>query len=425
MTDYDVIVVGLGPAGAIAAYELSRRGHRVLAIERSSLPRGKVCGGALTVRAASLIPFDIRGEIEQTLHGIRFNFCGKDPFVIETPEPVAYTVSRDRFDYLLASKAEAAGAFLCDETEVVEWKEENGEITVRTRQDRWRCRYLVGADGLNGLIRRGGGSRSSRGAVGVESEIPYQGMGEEDHSLIQVDLGSAPYGFGWLLPKRNHHATGVSGAEWKVKSAGELYGQFIENQGILKEASGQLVSVFHRVPFGEGTPLHEGGVLWVGDAAGLIDPLSGDGLYYALLTGLIAAEVISNNLIGTGEALSAYTARVRAETAEEFAAARRFARLFHRWPETSYRFLQRRKWVAELYFEVLQGRERYDHIWPVVRREWLRFAWRYWLTPRRARSQPLRQTTLGAFWRKGSALLFHRDRAARDLQSERRAHKRA
>ncbi|WDT75106.1 MAG: NAD(P)/FAD-dependent oxidoreductase [Candidatus Manganitrophus sp.] len=424
MTDYDVIVVGLGPAGAIAAYELSRRGHRVLALERSSLPRGKICGGALTVRAAALIPFDISDQIEQTIQGVRFDFCGKDPFMIETPEPVASTVSRDRFDYLLASKAETAGAVLCDGTEVVEWTEEDGEIAVRTRHDGWRCRYLIGADGLNGLIRRGGGL-PGEGAVGVESEIPYQGGEHEDHSLIQIDLGSAPHGFGWRLPKRDHHATGVSGADRKVKSAGELYGQFIENQGILKEASGQPVSVFQRASISERTPLHEGGVLWVGDAAGLIDPLSGDGLYYALLTGLIAAEVISNNLKGTGEGLSAYTARVRAETAEEFKAARRFARLFHKWPETSYRFLQSHKWIAELYFEVLRGRERYDHIWPVVRREWLRFAWKYWLTPRRSQTQPLRQTTLGAFWRKGSELLFHRDRGDHYAHPDRRAHRRA
>lgn len=424
MTDYDVIVVGLGPAGAIAAYELSRRGHRVLALERSSLPRGKTCGGALTVRAASLIPFSIRDEVEQTLYGIRFNFCGREPFVLETTEPIAYTVSRDRFDYLLASKAEAEGALLCDETEVMEWKEEKGVVTVRSEHDAWRCRYFIGADGLNGLIRRGGGNQPSEGAVGVESEIPYQEMEQADHSLIQVDLGSAPQGFGWLLPKRDHHATGVSGAERKVKSAGELYGQFIENQGILKEASGQPVSVFHRIPSEEGTPLHSGSVLWVGDAAGLIDPLSGDGLYYALLTGLIAAEVISNNLLGEGTSLTAYTARVRAETTEEFRVARRMARLFHRWPETSYRFLQSHPWVAELYFEILRGRERYDHIWPVVRREWLRFAWRYWLTPRRAWMRPLKQTTLGAFWRKGSELLFSRDRA-RYLHPDRRAHKRA
>ncbi|MBI3805626.1 MAG: NAD(P)/FAD-dependent oxidoreductase [Nitrospirae bacterium] len=420
MPKYDVIVVGLGPAGAIAAYELSRQGFRVLAIERSALPMQKACGGALSVRAANLIPFDLGDQIEQVIQGVRFTFRGSDPFIVESTEPIAYTTTRDRFDHFMVLKAQKQGAVILDETEVTDWVQEGREVTVRSVLERWRCRYLILADGMSGLLRRIG-ERGDEVWIGVESEIPLPEPKRAGESLVQIDLGSAPSGFGWLLPKKDHQTVGIAGSERKVRSAGDLYGEFIESQGILKEASGQQVHMYRQVALSHRVPLHEGNALWAGDAAGLIDPFSGEGLYSALLTGLIAAEVISNNILEQKEGLAAYTARILAETAEEFHAARRFARLLHRWPETSYRFVESHKWVAELYFEILQGRARYDHVWPIVRKEWLHFAWRHWLRPTDAGVVPISRNPLVSFWKKGSALLFQNDTIARYLQ-DRRAH---
>lgn len=420
MPQYDAIVVGLGPAGAIAAYELGRQGYRVLAVEREPLPKQKAFGGALSVRAANLIPFDLGDQIEQVIQGVRFSFRGSDPFIVESSEPIAYTVSRDRFDHFLASKAERAGAVILTETEVTGWSQGKDEITVRTELERWSCRYLILADGMGGLVHRVSGS-GEEVWIGVESEIPSPDPKRAGESLVQIDLGTAPSGFGWLLPKKDHQTIGIAGAERKVRSAGDLYGEFIENQGILKEASGQQVHLYKQITLNQRVPLHEGNVLWVGDAAGLIDPFSGEGLYSAVLTGLVAAEVISNNLLEQKEGLAPYTARILAETTEEINAARRLSRLLHRWPETSYRFVEDHKWVPELYFEILQGRTRYDHVWPIIRREWLRFAWRYWLRPTEAGVVPISKNPLAAFWRKGSALFFQNDTIARYLQ-DRRAH---
>jgi geranylgeranyl reductase family protein len=417
---YDVVVVGLGPAGALAAYELSRCGHRVLAIERAHLPRYKICGGALSVRASKLIPFDFTGEIEQVIHGAAFNFRGEGRFTVESSDPIAYMINREHFDFLLVSKAEKEGTCILDQVQVLDWVEGDEEITVITDSGEWPCLYLVGADGINSTI---GTKRlphnGEKRSVGFESDIPFQGPTQERLGLVQIDLGSAPYGFGWVFPKKNYRATGIAGLQGKVRDIGEMYGQFIENQGILKEASGQQVHPYQFAPFTGTTPLHQGNALWVGDAAGLIDPFSGEGLYYAIQSGRVAAEVISKTLKGKGD-LSSYTAKMLAELTDEFRSARRFSRLIYRWPQTSYRFLQSHKWVVHLYFEILRGEKRYDEVWNLIKNEWFSFAWRYWFKERWS----WRKRSLSSLWRRGSDLLHHKGGPLQTYPLERRGHKR-
>lgn len=420
MIRYDVIVVGLGPGGALASFELSRQGYRVLALERMLLPRYITCGGGLSIRASRLIPFDFTDQVEQTIHGVTFNFRGADPFTIESNDPIAFMVNRERFDYMMVSKAEQMGTFILDGVEVCDWTETDEGITVQTTKGEWHCRYLIGADGIGSQVRSKIFRVHSREmSVGFESDIPFHGLIEETHSLAQVDLGSAPYGVGWLFPKKNHHATGISGLQSRVKNLGEMYGQFIENQGILKEASGQQVHAYHRPPPMGRIPLHHGRALLVGDAAGLIDPFSGEGIYYAMQSALVAAEIISEALLGRVTSLSSYSARMLAEVADEFKSARRFSRLIYGWPETSYRFLQTHKWVLDLFFEILRGKERYDHVYDVVRGEWFSFAWKFWLNKLNFwRKMPV------PFWQRSKEQLLDPSGGAKPVSHERRAHKR-
>jgi flavin-dependent dehydrogenase len=339
---------------------------------------------------------------------------------MESAQPIAYMVARERFDFLLASKAEEAGAFILTGLQVVDWREEEGEITVVTDRGEWKCRFLVAADGTNSQIRAKVFPPDRKGTVvGFKSDIPFQSQSEERHGLVQVDLGSAPYGFGWLFPKKNHYDTGVAGLQNKIKNVPEMYGQFIENQGILKEASGQQVYASYQVPLGK-LPLHESHALWVGDAAGLIDPFSGEGLYHAMQSGLVAADVISEALIGNKESLSPYTARMMSEVADEFKSARLFSRMIYGWPQTSYQFLQSRKWMIELYFEILRGGEQYSHIWEIVRKEWLSFVWSHWFQQLKlAKKMPF-----GSILKRGKGLLHREERLLKKRLTERRAHKR-
>src|SRR6185295_4144140 len=111
MKTYDAVVVGLGPAGATVAYELSRAGMSVLGLEKQSHPRYKVCGGGLSVRIDRILDPDFKSVVEHTISGIQFTYGGKEPFLIEAGagDPIAYMVMRDRFDHFLAQKARDAG----------------------------------------------------------------------------------------------------------------------------------------------------------------------------------------------------------------------------------------------------------------------------------------------------------------------------
>ena len=100
--DYDVIVVGAGPGGATAARFCAKAGLKTLLIEKERLPRYKPCGGCLSTKTVHLLGFDLSPVIENTIYGAKFTYCSKDPFFIESKDPIAFLVMRDRFDQLLS-----------------------------------------------------------------------------------------------------------------------------------------------------------------------------------------------------------------------------------------------------------------------------------------------------------------------------------
>lgn len=94
---YDALVVGMGPAGAVAACELSRASLSVLALDKQRHPRYKVCGGGLSARIESVLDWDVRSLVEHTVYGVEFSYTGGEPFLIESPTPIAYMVAQHLF----------------------------------------------------------------------------------------------------------------------------------------------------------------------------------------------------------------------------------------------------------------------------------------------------------------------------------------
>jgi len=150
--DYDVIVVGAGPGGSAAAFELARSGARVALIEQQRLPRYKPCGGCLSLKIDRFLEPDFHTLVEKTVYGACFTFEGVEDFRAATDRPIAYMVMRDRFDLFLAEKARAAGADLRAGERALEAVEE--EDRVRTKHGELSARYLIGADGAGGIVGR-------------------------------------------------------------------------------------------------------------------------------------------------------------------------------------------------------------------------------------------------------------------------------
>ena len=115
---YDVIVVGLGPAGSIAALDLANKGLKVLALDKERFPRYKSCGGCISVKVDPIVDFDFSELIEDTVSGISFTFKSKRQIDVDSTRPIAYNVSRDRFDAFLLDKAQSAGVDIVEGTRV-------------------------------------------------------------------------------------------------------------------------------------------------------------------------------------------------------------------------------------------------------------------------------------------------------------------
>jgi flavin-dependent dehydrogenase len=116
---FDVIVIGAGPAGATAAFELAKAGVRTLLIEKQRLPRHKTCGGGLTHKVAKALAVDISPVVERTITSFILTYKMGQPRVIHSPEPLVYMVRRSEFDDLLTMTAANAGAQLMEDTKVV------------------------------------------------------------------------------------------------------------------------------------------------------------------------------------------------------------------------------------------------------------------------------------------------------------------
>ena len=143
---YDVLVVGMGPAGATAAYQLSRAGLSVLGLDKATHPRYKVCGGGLSARIDRILEDDYKSVVEHTIYGIQFSYRGADPLSLDCSSPIAYMVMRDRFDHFLVEKARRVGTEVQEDEPVTSCRQLPGGIEVTTDRGRYQAKVLIGAD---------------------------------------------------------------------------------------------------------------------------------------------------------------------------------------------------------------------------------------------------------------------------------------
>ncbi len=357
---YDVIVVGAGPAGATLAGQLAKRGVGVLVLEKEKLPRYKCCAGGVTAKAAKLLDFDMSEVVEDVVHELSFTFNMGRPYLGQHSQPLIYTVMRDAFDHFLMKRAQQLGAALMDGQKAKQIRASADSVEIITADSIFRSRIVVGADGPYSMVARELGMRRAiEYLVGMESEIvvPEEELAKWK-SRVHIDLGCVPGGYAWVFPKRNHLSTGAGCLASRARSLRRTYQKFLSSLGMGSYAVARASS--HLIPTcTKGELVWQDKALLLGDAAGLTDPLTGEGIYYAIQSAQLAAPVIEDSLAGGGARLHDYQQVVERRIMSELRIARTLSKDFVRFPRLAFGMLGRSNGVWEAISSLTLGETDY------------------------------------------------------------------
>ena len=366
-TDADVIISGAGPAGSIAAYELARRGVSVLLLEKSQFPRYKVCGGGLTHKILQEIPFDVSTVFETQIHTIVFSSGFKEVFARTSPEPMIYCTMRDQLDAHLLEKAIIAGARVRYEDKVLEVKQDPISATVITSKGTLRSKLVIGADGATSAVARSAGlSENIMPGLAWEAEVKADTNTVKAFSkTVFLDWGAFPGGYGWVFPKGDHFSIGVGGPASLSKWMMPYYKNFIEyldtGSGLQVIETTSLKSWPIPVRIRK-SMFHNGRILVAGDAGGLTDPLTGEGIYYAIRSGKLAAATCYEYLQSSVNSLESYSQAVNDELMNELVEANRIKFIFNTTPLKIHRFVRDNERAWRAFGKVLRGERMYADV---------------------------------------------------------------
>jgi geranylgeranyl reductase family protein len=324
MEHFDVLVVGGGPAGSTTAYRLAEAGVRVLLVDKATFPRDKPCGGGLTVRAVRQCPVDPSPVVEAEVDLLELRFRYGDAVERRAAEPVIRMTQRRRLDAFLLDAARERGVEVREGTTI--------DVTDAPAD------VVIGADGANGTTARAFGlGEGIVHGVAYEGNVPYGAVSKERYGRrAVVELGDIPGGYGWVFAKGDHVNVGVGAWQSEGPRIREHLARVCRAHNL---DPSQLESVRgHRLPLRRpGVRLAGERALLVGDAGGLIDPVSGDGMYECFVSSKLATAAVLDLLGGRASSLEPYEAAVEAALMPLHNASWKLKQALDRWPRLSWR----------------------------------------------------------------------------------------
>jgi geranylgeranyl reductase family protein len=347
--NFDVAVIGAGPAGATLAYELARKGIEVLLLDKEKFPRYKCCAGGISARAAKLLDYDISSVVEDRTHDVKFAYHSARPWVGHDHQVLLHTVMRDKFDSFLVNRAERAGVIFIDRQKVTDVGMSADGVKVSTADNAFLARFVAGADGVcSWVAKRLGIKRSTNYVVAMGAELV--GLPEDVarwSGQARIDLGYVGGGYAWVFPKSDHISVGVGCSASRAKGLRQAYASYIRSLHIDHYSTARCGSWL--IPIWRGdSALWRSRALLLGDAAGLVDPLTGEGIYHALLSAHLAASVLEDCLMCGKESLDEYQRVVEEQILSEMDAARTLSGVLAFFPWLAFGLLKRdaRVWGA-------------------------------------------------------------------------------
>jgi len=302
--EFDLIIIGAGPGGAAAAKRAVDLGLRVAIIDKARFPRNKLCGGLISGRSRTAI-VRIFGQSPPEagfLVGRDVQFAWQDQILARftAPSPLHFTM-RLSFDDWLLQRAVAAGTRLFEGVRA-KIDPDNNVVTIDGQALRYRV--LIGADGVNSMVARHLFGRAFNPATigfGLECEVPRQ---TRHGDTMEIDFRAVQWGYGWVFPKPESLTIGIGGLQARNSDMKAAMAAYLAKHGVASEAV-QIKG--HFIPFGDFRKKPgRRNILLVGDAGGFVDPLTGEGIAYALETGALAAETAAHALDRPTRAATAY-----------------------------------------------------------------------------------------------------------------------
>ena len=308
MKTFDVIVVGSGPAGSMAAYTLAEKGIKTAILEKEKLPRYKTCGGGLVYRGRQRLPFDISNVVEREFYDVSIVLSEKLHLKTHREFPIINMVMRDEFDYFLVKKAQIQGAELIENCEVQRLdfstslragRNDKEYIVLKTSQGEYKAKMVIAADGvLSPLSKMAGWTTDTRTRIpALEYEVKVNDKDFDRLSRdVRFDIDAIPYGYGWCFPKKEHLSIGVATMKPKKYNLKTHYKDYLNSL--------KIIDIFDSSQHGFQIPVSartdgfvKNNVFLVGDAAGFPDPITAEGISNAILSGqLVAESIVKSNL---------------------------------------------------------------------------------------------------------------------------------
>lgn len=348
-----------------------------LLLEKEKMPRDKLCGGGVTPKVLKLLDFQLPNDIIECAPKSARIHVAQNCFTFQTPHPLVYMTSRSKFDNLLFEKAAEAGTEVRDGTPVRSVEAHSEYSEVRTPNGSIQSKMVIGADGMGGPTARSGNLYQSwdpyQVAYAIEAEVKVgrgtvlDFIGPEEY--FDIYFGVSQAGYGWVFPKDDHLTVGVGCRLSKLRDAQELFGNFVKG---IPELEGRDIPKpkAHLIPLGgiAKVPIAADRILLAGDSAGFAEPLLGEGIYFAVFGGQIAAEV-AQAACSAGRFdqnfLATYTRRCHKEFGRDFDVAYRvacFSYLEQYDMDRVARFFFSEKKVQECMVGLMEGTMRYRDV---------------------------------------------------------------
>ncbi|MER5969784.1 geranylgeranyl reductase family protein [Streptomyces sp. NPDC002055] len=342
--EWDVVVVGAGPAGASAAYAAAAAGRRVLLLEKAELPRYKTCGGGIIGPSRDALPPGFELPLRDRVHAVTFSLNGRLARTRRSRRMLFGLINRPEFDQQLVAAAQQAGATLRTGVTVTRVEQHGPAVpdrrtvaVVLSGGETVLARAVVGADGSASRIGAHVGVKLDQVDLGLEAEIPVPESVQEDWAgRVLIDWGPMPGSYGWVFPKGDTLTVGVISARGEGAGTKRYLEDFIGRLGLAgfepSISSGHLTRCR-----ADDSPLSRGRVLVCGDAAGLLEPWTREGISFALRSGRLAGEwavriAEAHDAVDARRQALNYAFAIKAGLGVEMGVGRRMLAAFERRP---------------------------------------------------------------------------------------------